>query len=67
MEIRGHSGKGISRFGLPWPILHREVKLGELGSPSLLKGTQGGSSEMDQGVVVCCGLGRGHSTCCGLG
>ena len=53
MEIRGHSGKGINRVGLPWPILHREVKLGELGSPSLLKGTQGGSSEMDQGVVVC--------------
>ena len=53
VEIRGHSGKGISRVGLPWPILHREVKLGELGSPSLLKGTQGGSSEMDQGVVVC--------------
>ena len=53
MEIRGHSGKGISRVGLPWPILHGEVKLGELGSPSLLKGTQGGSSEMDQGVVVC--------------
>ena len=53
MEIRGHSGKGISRVGLPWLILHREVKLGELGSPSLLKGTQGGSSEMDQGVVVC--------------
>ena len=53
MEIRGHSGKGINRVGLPGPILHREVKLGELGSPSLLKGTQGGSSEMDQGVVVC--------------
>ena len=53
MEIRGHSGKGISRVGLPQPILHREVKLGKLGGPSLLKGTQGGSSEMDQGVVVC--------------
>ena len=53
MEIRGHTGKGISRVGLPWPILHREVKLGKLGSPSLLKGTQGGSSEMDQGVVLC--------------
>ena len=25
---KGHSGKGISRVGLPWPILHREVKLG---------------------------------------
>ena len=45
MEIRGHSGKGISRVGLPWLILHREVKLG--------KGTQRGSLEMDQGVVVC--------------
>ena len=39
VEIRGHSGKGTSRVGLPWPILHREVKLGKLGSPSLLKGT----------------------------
>ena len=29
------------------------MKLGKLGSPSLLKGTQGDSSEMDQGVVVC--------------
>ena len=49
----GHSGKGISRVGLPRPILHREVKLDKLGSPSLLKGTQRGSSEMDQGVAVC--------------
>ena len=53
MEIRGHSGKGISRVGLARPILHREVKLGKLGSPSLLKGTQRCSSEMDQGVAVC--------------
>ena len=52
MEIRGHSGKGINRVGLPWPILHREVKTGRVGQPIFAQGHPGG--QFGNGPGGCC-------------